>query len=105
MALVRKTYVITATEDTIRKLEALLALMHYNGGHSGTFGMDFDGDGHERLKVEPAPDESFRRLVHLIGGSGAAVEVAGEHSYRGIHLDRKRGRWLADTAGLHHEDW
>ncbi len=74
--LYEKTYTIQATKETFHKFETFLAFMHYNGGHSGLFAMPFDGDGHERLTVNPAPDESLRDVVHKVSGVGAGVEIA-----------------------------
>ena len=101
-----KTYKITATKDTLHKLESFFAFMHYNGGHSGLFAMPFDGDGHERLHVEPAPDESLRRPSQSIAQTGAHVEIAYEGEYGGRFIDYSReevGRDDQAEPGDQHE--
>jgi len=103
MSLVTKIYTITATSDTLHKFETFLALMHYNGGHSGCFAMPFDGDGHERLKVDPAPDESLRSPAQKIGGTGASVEIALEGTYRGRFINFDRQGYVSDIDGVRRE--
>jgi hypothetical protein len=93
----RMELTLTGTPDTLRKIQAFLALMHFNAGHSGMFAMRFDGDGHERLKVEPPPDDSFRLLVHAIGGVGRGPEIAGDGYYE---CPGNGCRYLADATGL-----
>jgi hypothetical protein len=117
-----QTITITATEDTWVKLIRFLALLHHNGGHSGVFGMSFDGDGHERLAVSPTPhelmgefshspsEEEIRRMVDRAGGAGLDVEYAVEsgyvvkasHSGRPYYLVNREGTWrvLGDTRSL-----
>ena len=60
--------------------------MHYNAGHSSTFGLSFDGDGADRLTVDPAPDRSLRTEVHNVCGD---VEVAGDDGYYTKTIKRK----------------
>jgi len=103
MNLVTKTYTITATPDTLHRFETFLALMHYNGGHSGCFAMPFDGDGHERLKVEPAPNESLRGPAGKIGGTGATLEIALEGTYCGRFINFDRQGYVSDIDGVRKE--
>ena len=102
MELARIELSLTGTPDTLKKVMTFLALMHYNQGHSGTFGIDFDGDGHERLTVDPAPHESLRPLVSAIGGTGIGPEIAGEGSYSSStrYDSGKSVRYIADKQGL-----
>lgn len=74
MRMVTKTFTITAPEDTMDKFEAFLCFFHYNGGHSGLFGMPFDGDGHESMKIEPPPARS--RGAQRIADAGTELEIA-----------------------------
>ena len=98
MKKVTKTYTITATEDTLRKFEGFLALLHYNTGwgHSNLFAMPCDGDGHESFNVEPEPDEHWRKKVSAIGQTGVTVEIALEHGYLGRFVDYNRKSYTAD---------
>jgi len=89
-----KTYTIRSTKEVFHKFETFLSFMHFNGGHTGLFAMPFDGDGHEWLTVDPAPDESLRDVVHKVSGVGAGVEIAyaGETGVAFIDWD-KTNRW------------
>lgn len=94
-------YKITAPENVHKRLQAFLAFFHYNGGHTGTFGMDFDGDGNEFMKVEPAPDRKLARKMHAIADSGQAVECANQSgNYYSIPRDRKIRWYSVDDVGL-----
>lgn len=68
--------ITTATPDTMRRFERFLSLLHYNGGHSGIFAMSFDGDGHEKMKVDPPPDKELAKGKD--GVAGADVELVRE---------------------------
>lgn len=104
MSLVTKTYIIIATPDTLQKFERFLALMHYNAGHSGCFAMQFDGDGHERLNVNPAPDESFRNSAQKIGTTGASIEIALINAYHGRFINLDKTWYVSDIDGLRKEN-
>jgi len=69
---ITKRYTITAHPETLQKFEQFMAFLHYNGGHTGTFGMSFDGDGHEHFQVSPAPPEEYSH------GVGEASQVGGD---------------------------
>lgn len=86
--LIKKTLTISADAETWAKFERFLALMHYNAGHSAIFGMAFDGDGADTLKVDPAPDEALRKPAQRIGDAGPELEIAGVNSYTARKLDR-----------------
>lgn len=79
MKTITKTFEITATPDVMKRFERFLALMHYNGGHSATFGMPFDGDGSDVLKTNPPPENNEDRKY--IGGFGPELEIAYNNSY------------------------
>lgn len=68
--------ITTATPDTMKKFERFLSLLHYNGGHSGVFAMSFDGDGHEKMEVDPPPDKELAKGKD--GVAGADVELVRE---------------------------
>lgn len=73
---VTKTFTITTDEAIMKRFEKFLCFFHYNGGHSGLFAMEFDGDGSDRFKVSPAPDKGNRDWSR-IGDAGQSVEIAG----------------------------
>jgi hypothetical protein len=70
--MVTKTFTITAHEDSMAKLEAFFAMLHFNGGHSSIFGIEFDGDGHDTAKFDPEPPK------FPAGGKMASVGVDAE---------------------------
>jgi hypothetical protein len=74
---------ISATPEVWRKLERFFALMHYNAGHSATFGLNFDGDGADAFQIEPAPNPLLRLPAQRIGDGGGSLEIANENSYVG----------------------
>lgn len=99
MNTVTKIFTITATPDTMKRFERFLCFFHYNGGHSGLFGMPFDGDGHERLKVDPPPDK--KNSDHwLIANGGPELEIALDDRYQSFHLDRHRRFYTAKDGEL-----
>lgn len=98
--MIERTLTIRATPETWKKLERFLALFHYNCGHSGLFAMSFDGDGPERLVVDPAPPEELRVDVDRIGGCGD-VEIAGETAYYARSLDRSRMEYRVRDGAIH----
>lgn len=55
----RRRFTITADKDTFASLDKFFALLHHNPGHSGTFGMPFDGDGHQVFCVDPPPENKY----------------------------------------------
>lgn len=84
---VTKTYAVTTSPEVHRKLEMFLALLHYNAGHSGTFGMQFDGDGSDRLRVEPAPDPGLALPAQRIGGVGHGLEFVSGRDYCAVAVE------------------
>lgn len=92
---ITKTFTITASPKLIKRLERFLALIHFssNWGHSGIFGMPLDGDGSDRIQVEPI-DKNLRPGVDRVTGYGFGIELAMDHGFSGDHLskDDKRRR-------------
>ena len=98
---VEKIYRITAPENVHHRLNAFLAFMHYNGGHTGTFAMSFDGDGNESLKVDPPPPREFARKMHQRYDAGQAVEWANQDgNYYSIPEDRNKPYYVSNNKGL-----
>lgn len=95
---VTKTFTITADPHTMKRFEKFLCFFHYNGGHSGLFGMYFDGDGSDRLKVDPAPDKGTRDYAR-ISYSGQDIEIANENdcTSRPIAMDKTYYRVKGDV--------
>jgi hypothetical protein len=74
---------ISASPDVWGKLERFFALLHFNASHSATCGINFDGDGADCFKIEPAPSPLLRRAAQRIGDGGGGLEIANEDSYVG----------------------
>lgn len=72
-----RTYTITASPDVLRRFERFLALLHYNAGHSAIFGLQFDGDGRDRLTVDPPPDPALALPAQRIGRALDGLEYVG----------------------------
>lgn len=94
-----KSFTITANPDVMARFEKFLCFLHYNGGHSGIFGMSFDGDGHERLRVEPAPDKGSRDWSR-ISSAGPEVEVALDKCCKALSVDRNKNQYRCDGKTL-----
>lgn len=92
---ITKEFEITAPAETMERFEAFLAMLHYNGGHSGYFGLNFDGDGSDSLHVDPKPPKY--EAGSKISGTGANVEIAmSSESAVGYFFDLDRGKWMSD---------
>lgn len=55
----QRQFKITADKDTFNSLDKFFALLHHNPGHSGMFGMPFDGDGHQVFVLDPEPSSKY----------------------------------------------
>lgn len=97
MKTITKIFTITATPDTMLRFERFMAFFHFNGGHSGLFGMCFDGDGHERFKCDPPPDKC---KDHWIINTGQELEIAGDTDYKSYSLDRDKHHYVAKDGVL-----
>jgi hypothetical protein len=84
-----KTFTITAPDDTMEKLEAFFSMLHYNGGHSGIFGMSFDGDGHESAKFDPEPAK-FAAGGEISGVGTDAEIVTSKSACTGYMFEKDR---------------
>ena len=76
MARIKRTFEIETSPEVMERLERFFALLHHNSnfGHSGTFAMPLDGDGDDKVTIDPAP--RFKCDVDLTGGIGGDVEIA-----------------------------
>lgn len=90
--LITKTFEITAAPELMERFERFLALLHFNSGfgHSGMFGMPLDGDGNEKLSVNPRPSRALAKEVECISHVGSGLEYA---------LDGKYGFKKLDSSG------
>jgi len=102
---VTETFKVTASPKVMERFKRFLTFLAYNGGHSGIFGLYFDGDGSDFLRVEPKLDRKYTKGMHAIGGTGADVEIAGGEGYSGRFLDWDRASWSAadDSKEAHKE--
>lgn len=100
---ITKTFTITVNnQETMDKFERFLCFLHYNGGHSGIFGMEFDGDGPDRLKVDPAPPKDPRGYNDFsIINSGQELEIAYKSCYRSFKIDRNIHHYKAQGRKLY----
>jgi len=100
--MITKTYEITATEDVIKRFERFLAFMHFNGGHSATFGMPFDGDGADILKVNPPPplvkSEGKESDHNMVAGCGPTLEVAYNNSYAAYRINKEMPYYTVENG-------
>jgi len=82
-----KTFTITASPSVHRRLERFLAFLHYNAGHSTIFGMQFDGDGQDRVVMDPPPNPALALPAQRIGGALDGLEYVGaDGNYRAVPI-------------------
>ena len=87
---ISKSFTITGSSNIIKRVEMLLGLLHFNSahGHSGIFGMSFDGDGPDSITIDPKPNN--RKQVQKLAGVGYDVEIISGNVGTGYHIDRDR---------------
>ena len=83
---VTETFTITANKEVMDKFKKFLAFFCFNGGHSGLFAMDFDGDGADHMIVDPEPADEYRKGVGSLSGIGADIEIATSNGFAGRRL-------------------
>lgn len=93
----RKVFTITASPGVMRRIERFLALLHHNSrfGHSATFGMPLDGDGEDKVTVDPTPD--YAGEVGMIGSVGGDIEIAYNDSYSCFGLKEMGSSWVVQA--------
>lgn len=99
MNTVSKTFTFTATPEVMKRFENFLCFFHYNGGHSGMFGMCFDGDGSDKLRCNPPPTK-INRDSSLISHSVNELEIAYNDCYKSYALNRNRNQYKAKNGEL-----
>ncbi len=88
-----KTFTVTAPDDTMEKLEAFFSMLHFNGGHSGIFGITFDGDGHESAKFDPEPPKFH--AGGQISGVGTDAEIVTSKDVCTGYSFKNDKKWVA----------
>ena len=94
---ITKTFTITTSADVMKRLERFFAMLHFNSnwGHSSFFGLFVDGDGADKITVDPKPTN--HEEVDLLGGVGFDVEIAQDNSYTGRFFAKERtAYWVKD---------
>jgi hypothetical protein len=81
---VTETYTFVGPKDTMERFKRFLAFFAHNGGHSGTFGMSFDGDGSDYLHITP----EIPRYDGMDDVAGRDVELASNDGYYGLKIER-----------------
>ena len=87
--------------DTMKKFVRFLAMLHHNGGHSAFFGLWFDGDGHDHLKVEPWEFEDVDTLrggAQMIADVGHDVEAASDSGWSAMPLNYSRSSYTVNMG-------
>lgn len=71
---------LSGSKECVRRVQRLLACIEYNGGvgHSGTFGISWDGDGADTIRIDGLPKDIDRKQFEAQSSYGGAVEVVGE---------------------------
>jgi hypothetical protein len=86
--MIEKTFTIKAFPETMEMFERFLAMLHYNQGSSYTYGVAFDGDGCDILRVSPAPPreyyEQFEEIDQNSSGSSLAI-IANHETYYSLN--------------------
>jgi hypothetical protein len=98
--IITKTFTITASKEVMQRFEKFMCFLHYNGGHTATFAMPFDGDGSDRFECDPPPDKGTRDWSH-ISDVGHEIEIALNDSCKSIPVDHCRPYYLVRDNKLY----
>ncbi len=100
---ITKTFTITTSPSVMKCFERFLALLHWNSrfGHSSIFAMPLDGDGSDKVTVNPEPEHSTE--VDLLAGVGLDIEIARENSYSGKFVGNNGTRYFVKNNKLYRE--
>jgi hypothetical protein len=72
---------IKGSREAVNRVAALLSCIEYNGnvGHSGMFGISWDGDGADRIEISGIkPSKELKHGYEAMSGYGGLVEFIGE---------------------------
>ena len=66
--------------EAVRRILRLLACIEYNGsvGHSGLFGISWDGDGADRIRIKGLPKDIDRKQFGAMSNYSSILEYVGE---------------------------
>ncbi len=73
------TVTIKGSKENVDRVLALLSFLELNGGHSGVFGISWDGDGADAVSITGADFSQYRDLVSSCSSHGGEVEYVGEN--------------------------
>jgi hypothetical protein len=80
--LAKATFTISGKAECVQRVAALLAMIQVNGdvGHSGIFGMSWDGDGADHIKIEGIEPfiKSHKDGINACSDFGSYFEFVGE---------------------------
>jgi hypothetical protein len=70
---------LSGSKECVRRVQRLLACIEYNGGvgHSGTFGITWDGDGSDHIRIDGLPKDIDKKQFEAQSNYGGEVEVVG----------------------------
>ena len=97
-----QTYTITASPEVIERFERFLAMLTVSSssGHSGTFGMSFDGDGAEEFLVPRTNLTKYSEGAKRLMSVGYHIEIANRYGFTGIFMDwDKKSDWQFTDDG------
>jgi len=95
---VEATITLTGSPECVRRILTLLAMIETNGGngHSGTFGISWDGDGNDKISINGIEDvkKESAEGIRSCSEYGAYAEVVGENNsfyiIKGKDINTKR---------------
>ncbi len=75
-----RTVVLKGSQECVDRVATFLGMLVYNGniGHSGVFGLGWDGDGSDKLDVDGIDDAVNKDGYAACGAYGGDVEVMGD---------------------------
>lgn len=73
---VERTFVVTGSQDSVDRIAAFLGMLQFNGaiGHSGMFGLGWDGDGSDQVQIQGIEAE----LKQYADGYGACASYGSD---------------------------
>lgn len=97
---VTRTITLTGTPERVQRVINLLLMVRNFGGwgHSGTFGIAWDGDGSDKIQVEGATREEeaiAHDLCEATSRHGGEIEIVGDNNSSFV------GRSVDDDGYLH----
>ncbi len=77
---VKATITLNGPQECVDRALGLLSMLHLNGGHSAYFGINWDGDGSDRLRITGRDYKpgKYKELVNVLSSYGGAVEIVAE---------------------------